>query len=99
RRRTEVLPDLPEAFEALRREARGELHGVVETALPLQPDQLQSIEQAAGRAFGKTVKLVVRQTPALLGGLRIRIGNTLWDGSVKAQLQELERQLMEAPLA
>jgi F-type H+-transporting ATPase subunit delta len=99
RRRTEILPQLDEAFEELRRAARGELHGVVETARPLQPDQLTAVEEAAGRMFGKTVKLVVKEVPALLGGLRIRIGNTLWDGSIATQLSELERQLLEAPLA
>lgn len=99
RRRIEVLPLLANAFEALRQVARGELHGVIETARPLQPDQLSAVEEAASRAFGKKVKLTVKDEPALLGGLRIRIGNTLWDGSVKAQLEELQKQLIEASIS
>lgn len=98
RRRVEVLPHLATAFEALRQAARGELHGVVETARPLQQDQLQAVEESASRIFGKKVKLTVKDEPTLIGGLRIRIGNTLWDGSVKAQLAELQKQLMEAAL-
>lgn len=99
RRRVEVLPLLAAAFEALRQAARGELHGVIETARPLQQDQLSAVEDAASRVFGKKVKLTVKDEPALLGGLRIRIGNTLWDGSVKAQLEELQKQLMEASIS
>ena len=98
RRRVAVLPELAAAFEALRQAARGELHGVVESALPLQQEQLQAVEESASRMFGKKVKLTVKDEPALIGGLRLRIGNTLWDGSVKAQLEELRKQLMEASL-
>ena len=48
--------------------------------------------------MGKNVTLEVAVNPDLIGGVRLRLGNTLYDGSVATVLEELERALMEAPL-
>jgi F-type H+-transporting ATPase subunit delta len=99
RRRTELLLELREAYEVDVRESRGEVVGIVESAKGLGPAELEGIEALAGRlAGGKQVYLTVRENPALIGGIRLKLGNTLYDGSVATQLDELHRRLMEAPL-
>ncbi len=98
RRREALLPELHGAFAALVRAARGQMVGVLESAQPLDPAAVAEIEKKTGAALGAAVSLTLRVAPELIGGVRVRVGNTLYDGSVKTALEELERKLMEAPL-
>ena len=98
RRRQEVLPDLYAAYSKLLRESRGEVLGVVETARPMDTVQHKAVEAQAQKLVGKKVSLSVRENPDLIGGVRIYVGNTLYDGSVQTYLEQLERQLMDTQL-
>ena len=98
RRREAILPDLPAAYKTLLRTARGKVVGVVETAKPIDEAGIQVLEAHAGKLTGKNVTLEVEFNSDLIGGIRVRLGNTLYDGSVATVLQDLERSLMEAPL-
>lgn len=96
RRRQEVLPDLATAFTAICRAERGEIEGVVETPRPLGEDDLARLSQMAKSLSGKSVVLTVRVRPELIGGVRLVIGNVLYDGSVQSSLQQLEQKLLQA---
>lgn len=98
RRRETLLPDLPEAFDGFAREARGEVHGVVETAKPMSDGEVGDLATKVSASLGQKVSLSARVVPELIGGVRVRVGNTLYDGSVAGALEDLERRLMEAPL-
>lgn len=98
RRRESILPELEEAFADLVRQARGEAVGVVETAKAISDDELRAIEACASATVGAKVSLSVDLNPDLIGGIRVRVGNTLYDGSVATALEDLERRLVEAPL-
>jgi len=98
RRRWEILGDLLPAFEALVRVSRGEEVGVVESPHPLDAEQLAALASTASGLSGKKVSLEQSIVPELLGGLRLRVGNTLYDSSVATALEDLERQLMAVPI-
>ena len=98
RRREAVLPDLSEEFAELQRAARGQVLGVVETARPVDEATLRGLEARAKALAGKDVTLQVQVDESLIGGVRIRLGNTLYDGSVATAIEDLHRRLMEAPL-
>lgn len=98
RRRLEVLFDLHAALHALLLADRGEVEGVVETPRPLDAAQLQGLAAVAGRLSGKKVTLTTAIRPELLGGVRLRIGNVLYDGSMLASLEQLEGRLLQASL-
>jgi len=64
----------------------------LESATPL-PDQGASIFADLQTRFGPAYRTSYHENPALLGGLRIRRGSTIWDGSLSGRLQRLEQAL------
>ena len=62
----------------------------VESATPL-PDRGASVFSSLEKRFGPPSRTYYEQNPALLGGLRIRRGSTIWDGSLRGRLQRLEQ--------
>lgn len=98
RRRLDVLKDLPEAFRALYMQERGEVEGVAESAHPLSADELTALTQLASRLSGKQVVLTAAHRPELLGGVRLIVGNVLYDGSLRAALTQLENQLQQSSI-
>jgi F-type H+-transporting ATPase subunit delta len=51
-----------------------------------------------GQSLGKTADVAVKIDPSLIGGMRLRIGDTLIDGSVSTQLEKIEEQLKKRGL-
>ncbi len=98
RRRLEVLPDLHPAYRHLLMADKGEQDCVVETARPLDQEQLAQVEALAAKLSGRRVRVTVAVRPELLGGVRLRIGNELYDGSLSTALEQLERNLMQAAI-
>ena len=98
RRRQEVLADLYPAYRALVLQERGEVEGVVETPRPLGQGELAQLEQMAQRLCGRKCSLAVSVRPELIGGVRLLVGNTLYDGSLKSSLAQLEQRLLQVPV-
>lgn len=98
RRRLDVMFELEPAYRALEMAGRGEVDGVVESALPLESADQQALETLADRLSGKKVSLQVAVRPDLLGGVRLRIGNVLYDGSLRTALVQLEQKLQQSAL-
>lgn len=98
RRRLEVLFDIHPAFHQLLLEHRGEVEGTAESAQPLAAAELESLSELAGRLSGKKVLLTAKHQPELIGGVRMRVGNMLYDGSMQSALLQLEAQLLQASI-
>jgi F-type H+-transporting ATPase subunit delta len=64
----------------------------VESATPL-PDRGASIFAELERNYGRASRTFYQENPALLGGLRIRRGNNIWDGSLSGRLSRLQQAL------
>lgn len=99
RRRESVLLDIAAPYHELVLASRGEVEGLLETAAPLNAGQVEELQAMATRLSGHKVRLKVVDNPDLLGGVRMRVGNQLFDGSVATAIEDLERQLMDAPIA
>jgi F-type H+-transporting ATPase subunit delta len=65
---------------------------VVESAVPLPPDILASVETGIARVYGAGTTTAVVHNPALIGGMRVQIGSDVYDGSVRAGLAALEER-------
>jgi F-type H+-transporting ATPase subunit delta len=96
RRRLDVLADMPTAFRDLFMQDRGEVEGVAESAHPLGADELTALTTLANRLSGKKVLLTSKHNPDLLGGVRLIVGNVLYDGSLRAALTQLQDKLQQS---
>ncbi len=97
RRRENVLPLLAAELRALAQDKAGEAVAVVETARPLADDDQAALREQLARLTKKRIVLDVRDNPDLLGGVRVRVGNTLYDGSLLGELLALQQTLLQAP--
>lgn len=62
----------------------------VESAVPLTPEQQAGVSSSLTRIYGRGLNISFEENPALIGGLRVRVGSDVYDGSVKARLEQLE---------
>jgi F-type H+-transporting ATPase subunit delta len=68
-------------------------HAVVESAVPLDPADTSRLDADLRQRFGDDLTIEFVTNPSLLGGLRIKVGSDVWDGSVINRLQLLKQQL------
>ena len=83
-------------FLELVNKRKGIVSAKIVSATPLDSDGIGRIEKRLGMVTGKTVVASAVETDEnLLGGIVISVGNTVYDGSVKTQLDEMKRRLLE----
>ncbi len=66
---------------------------VVTTARPLDEREARDLEERVARLAGSRVRASFREDPALIGGAVVRVGSTIYDGSVRGRLERLKEQL------
>ncbi len=66
---------------------------LVVSAAPLAPNLREQIQSDLKRVYGPTIAASFEENPALIGGLRIRVGSDVYDGSVRARLAALQAHL------
>ena len=91
--RIAVLPQIRELFEALKHDADGVADARIDSAFPLSDGQLAELTAALQKRFGKKIEATVNVDPALGGGARITVGDTVIDGTIEAQLAAMATQL------
>jgi F-type H+-transporting ATPase subunit delta len=91
--REALIPDVIAGYAMARDEEEGIIDATVRTAKALTPDELASLEEALERTSGKRVRISHTVQPDLIGGLVVRLGDTVYDGSVRHHLETLHRQL------
>ena len=94
--RVELLPDLADAFQLLLDEQRGVEHVLVTTAIPLEVADQATLKQRLEAYTGKQVSVAMEVDPSIIGGVVIRIGDKVIDGSTQGRLEGLRRQLTGA---
>lgn len=94
-RKLELLKDLVEAYNQRLLAHQNIVRAEVTSAVPLSQDKTKALADSLSQVTGKKVELQVSVDPELLGGVVARIGSTVYDGSVKTQLQRLRQELVE----
>ena len=64
----------------------------IESAVPLSAAQQEAIQASLTHRYGTGLNIAFSQNPSLLGGLRIKVGSDVYDGSVQARLNALADQ-------
>jgi len=78
-------------FHRLLRLDRDRRFAEVESAAPLPADLRSSVEAGLLRMYGPGLNIQFAHLPSLIGGIRIRVGSDVYDGSVRSELAALER--------
>jgi F-type H+-transporting ATPase subunit delta len=64
-------------------------HAVIESAAPLTESEMKEVRAEITRVHGDDLTFDTAVRPDLIGGLRVRVGSDVWDGSVRARLEAL----------
>jgi F-type H+-transporting ATPase subunit delta len=99
RRRETILNEVFVEFSRLANEARNILAVQVTAATPLTDQERDALATALTQRTGKTVTLELKIDPQILGGLMLRMGDTVIDGSVRSRLNQLRDRLQSGRAA
>jgi F-type H+-transporting ATPase subunit delta len=88
-----LLPEIAVLFEALRAEAERTVNVVVDSAFELSDAQQEKIISSLKTRLGREIKLVCKVNKELLGGVVIRAGDKVIDGSARTRLGEMANAL------
>lgn len=94
RDRLDILPELSRVFRRLADEREGIIRGELVSATPLGEAEQKRLQETLSRATGRNVTLTTREDPSLLGGVWARVGDVIYDGSVRTQLKQIKDSLL-----
>lgn len=93
RKRIDQLPGIETAFRQKVDEIRGITRGEVISAQPLDDDALARVTEALSAVSGKQVSVTTGVDPQLIGGLMAKVGDMVFDGTIRTQLNQLKESL------
>ncbi|MFB6248494.1 MAG: F0F1 ATP synthase subunit delta [Salinibacter sp.] len=88
-----------DAYQSLRDEQRGIVDAHVTAARPLSDDEVEAVVETLEAQTGKTIRLHQAEDADLIGGLVVRIGDSVFDASVRNKLSTLHDRLRESALS
>ena len=91
--RTHILPEIVAAFEGVIRQRQGVAEAEISSAVELSAAQKKKFAQTLERITGKKIEAKYSLDPTLLGGAVVRVGDTIYDGSVRSSLNEMRARL------
>ena len=91
--RLAVVPDIAREIDAMIEQRAGRVQAVVTSATALTPAQLTQLTATLERLSGKKVVIAKKEDPNLLGGVVAKVGDVVYDGSLRTQLRILRDQL------
>lgn len=92
-RRQMLIPSIAVEYSNLLDEAEGRVHVDVTVVKPVDETETRNIAAQLSRALGKKVVPHITVDPAIMGGIIVRVGDTVMDGSVRRRLARLSQQL------
>ena len=95
KRRIGILSDIEGCYRELMDDALKKVRVTVKTAFPLTGELSARLQKGLEGLTGKQVEMTVLDDQSLLGGIVVRIGDTLYDGSIKTQLNRIRNLLGE----
>lgn len=94
RGRLSALPEIVDSFDKLAEERGGRVRAEVVTATDMPEAYFEELKKTLERVTGRQVVIAKRVDPSIIGGVVTRIGDQIFDGSVKNRLTELKSELL-----
>lgn len=88
-RRLAVLPQIREQFEILKLEDEGKLDAKISSAYPLDDAQRNQVVNLLSSRFKRKINATVTVDAELIGGIKVEVGDKVWDASVRGKLQTM----------
>ncbi len=98
KRRQRLLGLMGREFRALLDRYRGRVPVVVTVARKWDPSGVEELVERLSALLGREAVPRIRVNPAILGGVHVRVGDTVLDGTLRRRLRQIRRQLLNAPL-
>lgn len=95
-RRIAMLDDVAKQFDSELNAQLGLAEAEISSSRPLSADGQRQLESQLERLTGKKVRATYSSHPELLGGVVVRVGSTIYDGSVRGQLEKMKQDLISA---
>jgi len=93
RRRIQVIRAIQQCYQEFMDEEMGVKRAVVTTAIPMPQDLTEKLKDILAKITGKDVVLELREDPSIIGGVVAHIGDMVWDGSIRSQLQGFKESI------
>jgi F-type H+-transporting ATPase subunit delta len=90
------LNEILAEYHSVADEQAGMAEAEITSAHPLNDEDRAELEAQVAKLAGGRVRATYRQDPTLLGGAVVRIGSTVYDGSLRGQFQQLKQRLVNA---
>lgn len=98
KQREVLFPEIVRTYRVLRDEEEGIVEAHAQVAYVFGEEEREALEKALKKVTGRNVRLRLTRSEGLLGGVVVRVGDTVYDGSVKHRLASL-RERMESGVA
>jgi|WetSurMetagenome_2_1015567.scaffolds.fasta_scaffold444149_1 F-type H+-transporting ATPase subunit delta len=96
-RRLGILGEIKARFQALLDEREGLVRAHVASPYPLSAAQKSAIESELAKVTGQEVRCGYGTDESLIGGVAVRVGSKVFDGSLRGQMESLQRRLADEP--
>jgi F-type H+-transporting ATPase subunit delta len=94
RERIPYLPAIARELRGMVDERAGRVRATLTSAQPLAPEHVASVQATLEKASGRKVILDSKEDPALLGGVVAKVGDVVYDGSVRTQLEQMRERFL-----
>ena len=92
-RRLSVLAEIRGLFEQLKLEDEGKLDAKISSAFPMEDAQRNQVVNLLSSRFKRKINATVAVDPDLIGGIKVEVGDKVWDASVRGRLQTMAATL------
>lgn len=89
------LKDKLDQMEAIDLEKRNTIRGLVKTAIPLLDNELEQLKVIFEKKYDKTILFETKIDQSLLGGVYVKVGNDIIDGTVKSKIEEMKELMLK----
>ncbi|WP_164667582.1 F0F1 ATP synthase subunit delta [Virgibacillus doumboii] len=97
RHRIDSVPSIIDHFIYLINDAKGIAEATVYSVRQLSDNEIEKLEKTFAKRLNKqSIKLENVVDPSVIGGVKLRVGNTIFDGTVQGKLQRIERNIVTA---